>query len=82
MSQYDLMLDFKLKVGHLDLFLWFSDYTFKAYKVCRGVYRFSLSVRLVRPSMRPCFTVASVSWSSDFAIYIEDGLMYENDSLG
>ena len=26
MSQYDLMLDLKIKVGHFDLYLWFSDF--------------------------------------------------------
>ena len=63
--------------------LWFSEYTFEAYKVCRGAYSFSPSVHYsIRPSMRPCFTVTSISRSSDFAIYLEDGLMYENDSLG
>ena len=44
--------------------------------------QFSSFRLFVRPSMRPCFTVTSISWSSDFAIYLEDDLMYENDSLG
>ena len=48
----------------------------------RSFLKFSSFRPFVRPSMRPCFTVASVSWSSDFAVYLEDGLMYENDSLG
>ena len=36
----------------------------------------------VHSSVLPCFTVTSISWSSDFAIYLEDSLMYENDSMG
>ena len=68
MSQYDLMLHLRINVGLCELY----------FKVCRGVYSF----RLVRPSMHSFFTVTSISWSSDFAIHLEDGLMYENDSLG
>ena len=26
MSQYDLVLDLKIKVGHCDLYSWFSDF--------------------------------------------------------
>ena len=27
-------------------------------------------------------TVTYISWFSDFALYLEDNLVYENDSLG
>ena len=56
---------------------WFSDYT----KYVEGY------IVLVFPSVRPSFHAAMLHcdlyfMSSDFAMYLEDSLMFENDSLG
>ena len=77
MSQYDLMLDFKVKVGLYDLYFMVHGIG----SMSKGI-QFSSFHQFVHPPMHPCFTATSISWSTDFAIYLEDSLMYENDSLG
>ena len=75
------MLDFKLKVGHYDLYFMVQWLYSLHTQYVQGYIVFILS-SVCQSFHASVLTVTSVSWSSDFAIYLEDGLMYENDRLG
>ena len=81
MSQYDL----KINIGHCDLYFIgpvILSYILKTIYVWTSLFgilsqydpKFNLKINKV--------TVTYISWFSDFALHLEDYLMYEHHTLG
>ena len=85
MSQYDPTFDLKINVGHCDLYSmvqWFcliSWRLFDEWTLLFGIMsqndpKFYLKINIGH--------VTYILWPSDFALYLEDYLMYEHHTLG
>ena len=84
MSQYDQTFDLKMNVGHCDLYFmvpWFCLIFWRLFDIWTPYFgimsqydpMFDLKINV---------TVTYISWSSDFALYLEDCLMYEHHTSG
>ena len=86
MSQYDPMLDLKINVGHCDLYFmvqWFYHISWRLFDVWTSYFR--IRSQLQWPHIWPQNKWRSlwhISWSIDFALYLEGYLLHEHHTLG
>ena len=84
MSQYNQMFDLKINVGHCDLY---SMVLILPY-ILKTIWYMNIIIwdyESVWPKLLPqnkYVTVTYILWSSDFALHLEDYLMYEHHTLG
>ena len=79
-SQYDILFDLKINVGHCDLYFmahWFCLISWRLFDVWTSYFG-------IMSRYNPTFDleINVVSWSSDFALYLEDNWMYKHHTLG
>ena len=85
MIQYDPSFHLKIDVGNCDLYFlvqWFCLVSWRLFDVWTSLFvimsqydpKFDLKVNIG--------PVTYISWSSDFALYLEDYLTYEHHTLG
>ena len=86
MNQYDPMFDLKINVGHCDLYSmvqWFLPYILKTiWCINNIIWDYESVWPKVWPQNKNRSLVTYISWSSDFALYLEDYLMYVHHTLG
>ena len=78
MNQYDQTFDLKINVGHCDLYSmvqWFCLISWRLF----DVWTLLLGNESVWPKVLP--QNKYILWSSDFALHLEDCLMYEHHTL-
>ena len=81
MRHYDQTFDLKINVGHCDLYFmvqWFCLISWRLFDVCRSYFEIWISMTRGLTSKYMKVIVTYILWSSDFALYLEDYLMYEN----
>ena len=84
MSQYDLKFDLKINIGHCDLYFivqWFCVTSWGLFDVWTSYFWDYGSVWHIWPQNK-CRSLTYISWSSDFALYLEDYLMFQHHYLG
>ena len=90
-SQYDLMFDLKINVGRCDLYFmvqWFcliSWRLFAAWTSYFGImsqYDRTFDLKINYRSLWPKINVGHCSWSSVFALYLENFSVVEHHTLG
>ena len=82
MRQYESMFDLKINVGHCDLYFMVQWFCLISWSHMNSIL---WDYKSVWPDVRPqnkYVTVTYISWSSDFALYLEDCLIYEHCTLG
>ena len=85
MSHYDPTSDLKIFVGHCDLYFmvqWFCLISWKLFDVWTSYFGIMNQLDTTFDLIINVVTVTSILWSGDFALYLEDYLMYEHHTLG
>ena len=83
MSQYDVMFDLKVNVGHCDLYFmvqWFCLISWRLFDVWTSYFRI-MSWYDLTFDLKINVGCCGISWSSDFAIHF-GRLIYEHHTLG
>ena len=85
MSQYDPTIDLKINVGHCHLYFmvqWFCLISWRLFDIWTPYFCFMSQYDPILDIKQMYVTVTYISWSIDFALYLENCSVAEHHTLG